>query len=71
MSASSMPETGHSQPVLWDNPEGWGGRETGGGSGWGVEKEMATHSSVLAWTIPGMVEPGGLPSVGSHRVGHN
>ena len=35
------------------------------------EKEMATHSSVLAWRIPGMVEPGGLPSMGSHRVGHN
>ena len=32
---------------------------------------MATHFSVLAWTIPGMWEPGGLPSVGSHRVGHN
>ena len=36
-----------------------------------LEKEMATHSSVLAWRIPGMAEPGGLPSVGSHRVGHN
>ena len=35
-----------------------------------MEKEMATHSSVLAWRIPGMGEPGGLPSVGSHRVGH-
>ena len=34
-------------------------------------KEMATHSSVLAWRIPGMREPGGLLSVGSHRVGHN
>ena len=34
-------------------------------------KEMATHSSVLAWRIPGTGEPGGLPSVGSHRVGHN
>ena len=32
---------------------------------------MATHSSVLAWRIPGMGEPGGLPSVGSHRVGHD
>ena len=32
---------------------------------------MATHSSVLAWRIPGMVEPGGLPSLGSHRVGHD
>ena len=34
-------------------------------------KEMATHSSVLAWRIPGMAEPGGLPSMGSHRVVHN
>ena len=34
-------------------------------------KEMASHSSVLAWRIPGMGEPGGLPSMGSHRVGHN
>ena len=32
---------------------------------------MATNSSVLAWRIPGMGEPGGLPSMGSHRVGHN
>ena len=36
-----------------------------------LEKEMATHSSVLAWRIPGMEEPGGLPSIGSHRVGHD
>ena len=36
-----------------------------------LEKETATHSSVLAWRIPGMAEPGGLPSMGSHRVGHN
>jgi len=34
-------------------------------------KEMATHSSVLAWRIPGMGEPGGLLSMGSHRVGHD
>ena len=34
-----------------------------------LEKEMATHSSVLAWRIPGMGEPGGLPSMGLHRVG--
>jgi len=32
---------------------------------------MATHSSILAWRIPGMGEPGGLPSMGSHRVGHD
>ena len=36
-----------------------------------LEKEMATHSSVLAWRIPGMGAPGGLPSMGSHRVGHD
>ena len=36
-----------------------------------LEKEMATHSSVLAWRVPGMGDPGGLPSMGSHRVGHN
>jgi len=36
-----------------------------------LEEEMATHSSVLAWRIPGMGEPGGLPSMGSHRVGHD
>ena len=36
-----------------------------------LEKEMATHSRVLAWRIPGTGEPGGLPSLGSHRVGHN
>ena len=34
-------------------------------------KEMTTHSSVLAWRIPGMGKPGGLPSMGSHRVGHD
>ena len=36
-----------------------------------LEKEMATHSSVLAWRVPGIEEPGGLPSMGSHRVGHD
>ena len=36
-----------------------------------LEKEMAPHSSVLAWRIPGTGEPGGLPSMGSHRVGHD
>ena len=36
-----------------------------------MEKEMATHSRVLAWRIPGMVEPGGLPSMGLHRIGHD
>ena len=36
-----------------------------------LEKEMATHSSVLVWRIPGTGEPGGLPSMGLHRVGHD
>ena len=36
-----------------------------------LEKEMASHSSVLAWRIPGMGEPGGLLSLGSHRVRHD
>ena len=36
-----------------------------------LEKETATHSSILAWRIPGTGEPGGLPSMGSHRVGHD
>ena len=36
-----------------------------------LEKEIATHSRILAWRIPGTEEPGGLPSVGLHRVGHD
>ena len=36
-----------------------------------LEKEMATHSSILAWRVPGMVEPGGLLSLGSYRVGQD
>ena len=36
-----------------------------------LEKEKATHSSILAWRIPGTEEPSGLPSMGSHRVGHD
>ena len=36
-----------------------------------LEKEMATHSSILAWRIPEIEEPSGLPSMGSHRVGHD
>ena len=62
----------------------WKAAVHGGAEGWtrlsdftfafhfhALEKEMATHSSVLAWRIPGPGEPGGLPSVGSHRVGHD
>ena len=44
------------QPLVWEHP---------------LEEEMATHSSVLAWRIPGTGKPGELPSVGSHRVGHD
>ena len=36
-----------------------------------LEKDMATHSSILAWRIPGTGKPGGLPSMGSHRIGHD
>ena len=41
------------------------------GNSYALKKEMATHSSVLAWRILGMGKPGGLPSKGSHRVGHD
>ena len=49
------------------------GKDTGSipRSGRSPEKDMATHSSVLAWRIPGTAGPGGLPSMGSHRVGHD
>ena len=73
----------HPTPVLLPGKShGW--RSLEGCSPWGhwvsvtftfhfhaLEKEMATHSSVLAWRIPGTREPGGLPSTGSHRVGHD
>ena len=52
----------------------WGGEETFFNLTFhfhALEKEMATHSSVLAWRIPGTGEPIGLPSTGSHRVGHD
>ena len=52
-------------PAMWETQVRFLGREDP------LEKEMATHSSVLAWRIPGMGEPGGLLSVGSHRVGHD
>ena len=47
------------------------GRSPGVGNSNPLQQEMATHSSVLAWRIPGMGEPGGLPPMGSHRVGHD
>ena len=66
------------QSTSWEMP-GWMKHRLGLGlpgeisitSDMQMEKEMTTHSSVLAWRTPGMVEPGGLPSMGSHRVGHN
>ena len=51
----------HSSVLAWRIP----------GTDDALEKEMATHSSVLAWRIPGTDKPGGLPSMGSHRVGHD
>ena len=52
----SIPGLGRSPGEGWEDP---------------LEKEMATHSSVLGWRTPGTAEPGGLPSMGSHRVGHD
>ena len=76
----------HPTPVLLPG-KSHGGRSLVGCSPWGreesditerlhfhfheLEKEMATHSSVLVWRIPGTGEPGGRPSMGSHRVGHD
>ena len=76
----------HPTPVLLPG-KSHGGRSLVGCSPWGLEesdtterlhfhfhaleKEMATHSSVLAWRTPGTGEPGGLPSMGLHRAGHD
>ena len=59
-------------PVLWPpHAKNWLiGKDSDAGRDWGQE-EMAAHSSILAWRIPGTGEPGGLPSMESHRVGHN
>ena len=75
----------HSITLAWKNPldgGAWQAAVHGVAKSWAtlsdftftfhfhaLEKEMATHSSVLAWRIPGTEEPGGLPSVGSHGVG--
>ena len=77
----------HSSTLAWKNHlggEAWWAAVYGVAQSWtrlsdftftfhfhALEKEMATHSSVLAWRIPGTGEPGGLPSMGSHRVGHD
>ena len=82
----SLHGEGNSKPLQYSWPrKSHGRRSLVGCSSWGryeldmtewlhfhaLEKEMATHSSVLVWRILGTGEPGGLPSMGSHRVGHN
>ena len=60
--------------VVKDPPANAGDMRDAGsipGSGRSLEKEMATHSTVLAWRIPRTEKPGGLQSMGSHRVGHD
>ena len=52
-------------PAMWENKVVSLGQEDP------LEKRMATHSSILAWRIPGTEEPSGLPYMGSHRVGHD
>ena len=61
------------QPVHSEGDQPWDffGRNDAKAHFPALEKEMATHSSVLAWRIPGTVEPCGLPSMGLHRVGHD
>ena len=72
-----MLRLGGSPSSLWnsaDTPSLWTPHlllSSGQVRSWYLEKEMATNSSVLAWRIPGVGEPGGLPSLGSHRVGHD
>ena len=77
----------HSSTLAWKNPMdggAWRAAVHGVAKSWtwlsdfiltfhfhALEKEMATHSSVFAWRVPGMGEPGGLPSTGSHRVRHD
>ena len=77
----------HSSTLAWKNPmdgRAWKAAVHGVAKSWtrlsdftftfpfhALEKEMATHSSVRAWRIPGMGEPGELPSMGLHRVGHD
>ena len=61
-------------PGGWDSKESaWDAGDVGSVPGWGrsLEKEMATHSSILAWRISWTEDPGGLQSMGSQRIGHN
>ena len=63
--ASLVAQMGKNLPAIqeiWVQPLGWEDP---------LEKEMANHFSILAWRTPGTGEPGGLPSMGSHRVGHD
>ena len=60
-----MAQTVQCLPTMWETwVQSLGGEDL-------LEKEMATHSSILAWRIPWMEEPGRLQSMGSQRVGHN
>ena len=63
--ASQVTQTAKRLPTMWETQVRSLGWEDP------LEKEIATHSSVLAWRIPGTEEPSGLLSMGSHRVGHN
>ena len=63
--ASQVAQTVKNLPAMWETQVQSLGLEDP------LEKEMATHSSVLAWRIPGKGEPGGLQSLGLHRVGHD
>ena len=65
MGSSPVAQTVKHLPTMWETGVRSLGQEDP------LEKEMATHSSVLAWRIPGTGELGGLPSPGSHRVGHD
>ena len=60
-----MAQTVKYLPAMWETQGQSLGQEDH------LEKGMATHSSIVAWKIPGTEEPGGLPSMGSHRVGHD
>jgi len=87
MNESEMVMAPHSSTLAWKIPfdgGAWWAAVHGVAKSWtqlsvftftfhfhALEKEMATHSSVLAWRIPGTGEPGGLPSLGSHRVRHD
>ena len=65
MGTSLVAQLVKNPPAMQETPVQFLGREDP------LEKEMATHSSVLAWRIPGTAEPGGLLSMGSHKVGHD